>query len=93
MGLAYRAMYRIGLTPWDHDEVPGWLTAVAEGEDALPPGRALDLGCGSGRDAVYLARRGWQVTGVDAVSLALSRAAERARQAAVTVRWVPGDVS
>ena len=48
---------------------------------ALPAGRALDIGCGEGADAIWLASRGWQVTGVDFSSVALTRAAERARLA------------
>ncbi|WP_120336866.1 class I SAM-dependent methyltransferase [Cryobacterium soli] len=47
---------------------------------ALPAGRALDVGCGEGADAIWLASRGWQVTGVDFSGVALARAAERARQ-------------
>ncbi|MFC6081114.1 class I SAM-dependent methyltransferase [Sphaerisporangium aureirubrum] len=43
-----------------------------------PPGRALDLGCGEGGDAVWLATRGWQVTAVDISATALSRTAARA---------------
>jgi len=53
---------------------------VAEADD-LPPGRALDLACGTGRHAVWLAERGWRVTGVDfsevALELARTHAAER----------------
>lgn len=41
----------------------------------LPPGRALDVGCGEGADALWLARRGWQVTAVDISATALNRAA------------------
>jgi SAM-dependent methyltransferase len=41
----------------------------------LPPGRALDLGCGEGGDAIWLAERGWQVVGVDISQTALDRAA------------------
>ncbi|WP_083830317.1 bifunctional 2-polyprenyl-6-hydroxyphenol methylase/3-demethylubiquinol 3-O-methyltransferase UbiG [Nesterenkonia sp. F] len=44
----------------------------------LPTGRALDVGCGEGGDALWLAARGWQVTGVDVSSVALARAAEAA---------------
>src|SRR5687768_14452181 len=47
---------------------------VAEVAD-LAPGRALDVGCGEGADALWLARRGWQVTGVDISETALRRAA------------------
>ena len=51
----------------------------------LTPGRALDLGCGEGADAVWLARQGWQVTAVDVSGVALSRAAEHAAEAGVRV--------
>jgi len=56
------------------------------------PGRALDIGCGSGRDAVHLAGRGWQVTAVEFVDKALARAKQRAAEEGVEVRWVRGDV-
>jgi SAM-dependent methyltransferase len=46
---------------------------------SLPPGRALDLGCGEGGDAAWLAERGWQVTAVDISQTALDRAAAEAR--------------
>jgi len=49
-------------------------TLVAEAE-GLPPGRALDVGCGEGADAIWLARRGWQVVGADLSRVALDRAA------------------
>src|SRR6201999_1068924 len=45
----------------------------------LPPGRALDLGCGEGGDAVWLAERGWHVTAVDVSETALARAKAEAK--------------
>jgi SAM-dependent methyltransferase len=54
----------------------------------LPPGAALDVGCGEGADAVWLATRGWDVTALDVSGVALERAARHAEQAQVAVRWV-----
>ncbi|MGW5174730.1 class I SAM-dependent methyltransferase [Streptomyces sp. NPDC004082] len=54
----------------------------------LTPGRALDIGCGEGADAVWLAREGWEVTAIEVSGVALERAARHARDAGVTVRWV-----
>ncbi len=49
----------------------------------LSPGRALDLGCGEGADAIWLARQGWQVTAVDISQIALDRAEQHAAAASV----------
>ena len=54
----------------------------------LPPGLALDVGCGEGADAVWLAGHGWDVTALDVSEVALERAARHAGQARVPVRWV-----
>lgn len=64
---------------------------VAEVAD-LPPGTALDVGCGEGADAVWLASRGWRVTGVDISAVALGRAAEAAAAAGVAADWVRADL-
>ncbi|MFD0271001.1 class I SAM-dependent methyltransferase [Streptomyces sp. NPDC127106] len=61
-------------------------TALVREVADLAPGRALDLGCGEGADAVWLARRGWQVTGTDISEVALERAAAHAAEAGVADR-------
>ena len=58
---------------------------------SLTPGRALDVGCGEGADAVWLARRGWMVTAIDISDVAVRRAREAARLAGAAVDWVCGD--
>jgi SAM-dependent methyltransferase len=60
------------------------LVVVAAG---LPPARALDLGTGDGRNAVWLAERGWQVIAVDFSAVALGRASDRAAAAGLDVDW------
>lgn len=57
----------------------------------LTPGRALDVGCGEGADAIWLARSGWTVTAIDISDVAVSRAREAAELAGVVVEWVRGD--
>src|SRR6478609_10079414 len=58
----------------------------------MPPGRVLDIGCGEGADAVWLARGGWTVTALEVSGLALRRAAEHARDAGVHVRFVHAEL-
>lgn len=59
---------------------------LAEIAEELPAGRALDLGCGEGADAIWLAERGWQVVAVDVSTTALQRAADDARAHGVLER-------
>jgi SAM-dependent methyltransferase len=63
--------------------------------ESLPAGTALDLGCGEGGDAIWLARRGWRVTAVDVSSTALRRGAAHAAQSEVTdaISWERHDLS
>jgi SAM-dependent methyltransferase len=58
----------------------------------LPPGRALDLACGAGRNAVWLAERGWRVTAVDFSDVGLSMARALAEARGTTVEWIEADV-
>jgi SAM-dependent methyltransferase len=64
---------------------------AAEVED-LPAGRALDVACGEGRNAVWLAERGWRVTAIDFSDVALAKAARLAERRGVEVEWIVGDV-
>jgi cyclopropane fatty-acyl-phospholipid synthase-like methyltransferase len=92
MGIAYRLMYAIGFTPWD-GVMPTELKRIMEGPDALPAGRALDLGSGKGTKSVYMAAHGWDVTGVEFVPRALREAQRRAEAAGVKVDFRLGDVT
>jgi SAM-dependent methyltransferase len=58
----------------------------------LPPGTVLDVGCGEGGDAVWLAQRGWEVTAVDISQVALDRARRATEEAGVTVSFVRADI-
>jgi SAM-dependent methyltransferase len=60
---------------------------------ALPPGAALDVGCGTGDSSIYLAQHAWHVTGVDFVPKALDKARAKARAADVPVDFVHADVT
>jgi SAM-dependent methyltransferase len=66
-----------------------FLVAEAAG---LPPGRALDLACGEGRNAVWLAEQGWQVTGVDFSDVAIGKAEQLATARRVAVTWEHADL-
>jgi cyclopropane fatty-acyl-phospholipid synthase-like methyltransferase len=92
MGIAYRLMYAIGFTPWDR-VMPTELKRIMEGADALPKGRALDVGCGKGTKAIYMAAHAWEVTGVDMVPRAVREARRRAAAAGVEVDFRLGDVT
>jgi SAM-dependent methyltransferase len=80
----WEARYRDGDRLWSGRPNP-LLVREASG---LAPGKALDLGCGEGADAVWLASRGWRVTGVDISHTALERAALHAVEAGVGDRTV-----
>jgi SAM-dependent methyltransferase len=84
--------YRNGEMPWNHQLPPPEIMALVERET---PGRALDLGCGTARAAIYLAQHGWQVDGVDFVPEAVERARERVHETRVTerVRLFQGSVT
>lgn len=61
--------------------------------DGLEPGRALDLACGEGRNAVWLARQGWSVTAVDFSAVGIEKGRRLAADSGVEVEWVVADVT
>ncbi len=66
---------------------------VEEALGPVEPGRALDLACGEGRNSIWLAARGWQVTGVDFSRVAIERASELAEARGVKVDWRAADAT
>lgn len=78
--------------PWDQPLPPPEIIALAA---ELPPGHALDLGCGPGRACIYLAQHGWRCAGVDFVPEAITLARQRATQAGVSdgARFLLGSVT
>jgi SAM-dependent methyltransferase len=89
----FRLAYLLGVKPWDSGVPPPELVEYVEGPSRLPPGSALDLGCGTGTNVVYMARNGWEVTGVDFVGRAIKQARRKAAAAGVSPRLMVGDVT
>lgn len=93
---SFTLSYLRGRTPWDTSVTPPELVEAVEGAQALPAGRALDIGCGTGTNSIYLARHGWHVTGIDFAAPAIARAKRKARAAGAppgTVRFVRGSAT
>lgn len=95
----FTAMYWRKHTPWDTGVTPPELRAAVEGPEAEAPGRALDIGCGTGLNSVYLARHGWDVTGIDFAGPAIAQARSRLRHASgeserlLRARFIRGDAT
>ncbi len=87
----YRTWYRWGTPPWVMGPREELVRLLAE--DIVPVGRALDLGCGTGANAIHLAEHGYETTGIDYADSAIDRARESAAEAGVDVRFVVGDVT
>src|SRR5207302_11069633 len=76
--------------PWDTGVTPPELERFVASH---PPGRAIDLGCGTGTNVVYMARHGWDAVGIDLVGRAIAKARRRPRDAGVSCAFVVGDVA
>jgi SAM-dependent methyltransferase len=83
--------YVKGETPWDTGQPSSELLRVLA-ESAIPIGRAVELGCGTGANAVRLAQQGFDVTAVDLSPLAVEQAQRRAEATGVRVRFLAADL-
>lgn len=82
--------YRVGDTPWDTGITP---PEVMEFLARARPGKALDLGCGTGTNVLEMARRGWRVTGIDFASRAIRKARRKAAREGLEIEFFAMDVS
>jgi 2-polyprenyl-3-methyl-5-hydroxy-6-metoxy-1,4-benzoquinol methylase len=83
--------YRSGAAPWDTGRVSSELMRVVQ-EDNIRPCRTIELGCGTGTNAVWLAQQGFDVTGVDLVPQAIEQAQQRVGEAGVSIRFLAADL-
>lgn len=86
----YNLAYRMGKPRWDSGAVPPEVIALAASNHAHT---ALDLGCGTGTSAIYLAQEGLAVVGIDFTPKAIDAARDKAQRAGVTVDFRVGDVT
>lgn len=89
--LIYEVMYRMGKPVWDTGTTPPEVIQAIAKERT--PGRALDLGCGTGTHSIYLAQRGWQVVGIDFSTKAIAAAYAKAKQTGAQIDFRVADVS
>jgi cyclopropane fatty-acyl-phospholipid synthase-like methyltransferase len=88
--LFFELRYLLGNAPWDTGISPPELLEFLQDAN---PGRALDLGCGTGTNAITIAKHGWQVVGVDFSALAIWAARRKARRQGLEIRFLSRDVT
>ena len=91
MRLMYQLWYRFSEPPWTSGPRQDLVRLVEE--DQVSPGRAIDLGCGSGDDSIFLAPQGFDLVGVDFVSSAIEKARWKAVDAGFDAEFVVDDVT
>jgi methyl halide transferase len=91
MRLDWDAMYREGTPSWESGIPAAELVRVLD-EGTVPRGTVLEIGCGTGADAIYLVKRGFEVTAVDSSPTAVERARVRAERDDVLPRFVLADI-
>lgn len=87
----YEITYRYFRAPWDIGSREELMSLVESGR--IKPGRAIDLGCGAGANAIYLAQNGFEVTSVDYAEAAIEKAQARAKEAGVQVNFIVDDLT
>lgn len=88
--LFFELYYLLGNAPWDTGISPPELLSFLRDAN---PGRALDLGCGTGTNAITMAKRGWQVVGVDFSTLAIWAARRKAYHQGLEIEFLSRDVT
>lgn len=88
--MAFEWRYFRGDTPWDTNVSPPELMDFISNH---PPARALDLGCGTGTNAITLAKNGWEVTAVDFSAKAIREATRKARKAGLKIQFIRANVT
>jgi len=87
----YEITYRYLRAPWDVGEREELVSLVESGR--IQPGHAIDLGCGTGANAIYLAQNGFEVTGVDFAEAAIEKARARVKDSEVQVNFIVDDLT
>jgi SAM-dependent methyltransferase len=91
MRLFYELGYRFFRMPWESGPREELVGLVESG--CIAPCRAIDLGCGTGSNAIFLAQQGFDVVGVDFAGSALEKARQRANAAGVRAQFVMDDLT
>jgi SAM-dependent methyltransferase len=91
MKLFYDAWYRFGRPPWVGEARSELVELVTNG--TLTPGRAIDLGCGEGDNAIFLARHGFSVSALDFAPAAIAKARRKAAAAGVAIEFLVDDLT
>jgi SAM-dependent methyltransferase len=87
--MGFESAYRNGVPPWDIGRPQPAIVRLAD--QGLIAGQVIDLGCGTGENALYLASRGLTVVGVDAAPTAIARAQEKARLRSTEATFLVAD--
>jgi 2-polyprenyl-3-methyl-5-hydroxy-6-metoxy-1,4-benzoquinol methylase len=86
----YANAKKSGNQPWHHSNPTGFLPKIVE--QAEKPGKALDMGCGTGVDGVFLAKNGWDVTCLDFMPDAIEMTKDRAKENNVSLKAIEADI-